>query len=282
MANPSATFGLTWDDSQLIIGCTRSARQLVIGTVNALNNAAKRLQQAEFAQVRSEFTIRKDGYFFGTTDRPGGVAARITAFASRPREKVPAGRLYSEVSVGHGSQASQRRTLLGLFERGGLRTPMTPGAKHIAAPITGSPARPTFGAGVPQPYTIAGLGFRAFRRGKLVKRRRKNRTVPETLFGEFGRLERSQLQQRDLQWKGKNRTFILLHTRAQSDGGIFQRIGPGRGDIIELYRFLKPFALRPDLHWLDLARTVGPGLLHEEIVAAADDAFAHNRAKGLV
>lgn len=275
------TFALTWDDSQLVKRFSRTEKQMVFGVVNALNQAAKTVQQAEFAHLRSDprFTIRKPQFFFGTEARPGGVAARITAFASVPRDRVPAGRLFAELSLAASSQSSQRRTLLPLFEQGGTRAPFTQGAKSVAVPITGGPARPTFASPVPQPFTFAGLAFRAYRRGEKLKVRRRSRNAPLTIFGEFGRLSREKLALRGLQWKGKQRTFILFHSIKAPFGGVFQRIGPGRDQIRLVYEFVHPFQLPADLGWLQTAREIAPGALHDAIEDQLVDIVVHNAGR---
>lgn len=271
---------MTFDDAALLKRFAATEKQLAFGVVNAINDAIKDLQQAEFARVRSEFTIRKPAFFFGSGGRIGGTAARITKFATVRDRRSGQSRAYAELAVQASSVSAQSRTLLQLFEAGGIRRPMTRSARAVAVPLTGRPARPTFASSVPQAFTFAGLGFRGFRRGKkLTKHRRGHTNVPETIFGEFGRVSRSQLTLGDVQWKGKNRTFILLHTMKSPEGGVFQRIGRERGSIIELYKFERPFALKARLGWIALAESLGPRLLHEHVQRQAADIIAHNAGR---
>ncbi len=272
---------LQWDDVQLIKRAEATEKQMVFGVVNGLRNAALRLQQSQFGLVRGEFMIRKPEFFFGTTARPGGAAARITAFPSVPRAKVPKGRLYAEISMSPSSQASQRRTLLPLFQTGGKRTPMTPGAKHVAVPLLGRPARPSVARGVPPQFTFAGLKFAAYSGGKRLKRKRQSgKEVDVGLVGEFGRVALPELGGRSrVQWKGQQRTFILTKTQKAPLGGVFQRIGPERGDIRMVYKFVDPFDLERRLHWLENAQRMGPTFLHDEIEKQAVDIVVHNAGK---
>ena len=89
----------------------------------------ERTQKAEFENVRAKFKVRKPGYFFGTDARAGGVAARISPFAS-----VGKNRPYGDVFVARAPDASsQRRLLLSVFERGGVKE-HTQGAASVAVP----------------------------------------------------------------------------------------------------------------------------------------------------
>jgi hypothetical protein len=252
---------LRYDDVQLVRRFTRTEKQMVYGVVNALNATAKRVQLAEFENVRKRFQIRKPEFFFGTADRPGGVAARISPFAS-----VKDGRLYAEVSVSAGSQAAQRRTLLGEFEQGGQRRPFTPGAAHVAVPIVGRPARPSISRPVPPAFTFAGLHFLPFRGGKRVRRKR--------IGGKLVDVGGTQ----PVQFRGRERTFIAKTPR-EPEGGVFQRFGPGRGDIREIYAFRRPFRLDTRLHWIETARATADAWLHEEMERQAVDIIKHNAGK---
>lgn len=274
------TFFVSYDDSELVRSFSRKEKQFVFGIVNAINKTAKRLQKAEFARVREEFHIRKPRFFFGTDARPGGVAARISPFAHVPNKRFTNGLLYAEVAVYPQDAAVQRRTLLPLFEAGGTRSPFVEGARASAAPITGRAARPTDDSSVPKEFTFTGLGFRGYRRGKLLKKKRRNHgQAPVTLFGEFGALMRSQLTLGGVQWKGKQRTFILQHSRLFPDGGVFQRFGPKPEDVRAIYKFLRPFPLKPRLRWLATAEALAPAWLHEAIEAESIDIITHNASK---
>lgn len=266
---------LSYDDTALFRRFKDYERKMAYGVVNAINNAAKRVQQAQFERVREEFQIRKPAYFFGTPARPGGVAARISPFAS-----VAKGRAYADISVSAGSLAAQRRTLLPLFEQGGERKPMTPGAKRIAVPLLGRPARPSIARTVPPQFTFAQLRFAAFHRGKRLRRRRRGgKTVDVGILGEYGRVGLP--ESGPIQWKGKQRTFILTSSRGAPDGGVFQRFGPKRGDVRMLYKFVKPFRLESRLRWIQNAQAIAPVWLREEVQRSLIDTIQHEARKAL-
>lgn len=216
------------------------------------NETLKLIQKTEFEHVEDRLIIRNRPFFFGSVDRPGGAAARITRFFS-----VRDGRPFGEVAIQASSQASQRTLLLGEFERGGgLRRPFTPGAKNVAVPITGRPARPSINRGVPPAFTIAGLKLKAYRGKRVVKRPGKSKT-PERGFGDSGAVVASFDRLNNVQWKGLQRTFVLTRTPGADHGGVFQRFGPERGDIREIYAFLPPFPLEDKLDWEPTAQLVG-------------------------
>lgn len=218
------------EPAQLLRRFDRYEKRLAYSVVNAIRKTLLHAQRELQPHVRGKFVIRKPKLFFGTPERPGGLAGKIEVFPS-----VRQSRPYGEIAVGTKLSTSKGGPVLfPLFESGGERKPVTPGATHVAAPLLGRPARPSIAAGVPPAFTIAGLKFRAFRGGKLQKRSNKTN---DTVFGEFGRLRLDRTTERAVQWKGLQRTYIV------SGAGIFQRIGPDREDTRMIYKFLKPFAL---------------------------------------
>lgn len=236
--------------TRLIRRLDKGEKRVAFAVVNALNRTAERIQQAEFEHVRSAFIIRKPAFFFGVPGRPGGAAARLR------RASVGKARPYAEVWAGASSQASARRTLLTGFERGAVRRPMTPGAKRVAVPLQGRPARPSIRRGVPPEFTFAGMQLRAYRGGrKLTRRTRSRRNAEIGVFGEFGRLRIPDAGSA-IQWKGRNRTFLLPSTRRAPGGGVFQRIGPKRGDIREIWSFIDPPKLDTRLRFVATAELV--------------------------
>lgn len=95
----------------------RADKKLAYATVNAINNAAKIIQQEERDHVKRVFHTRGDFVL--------KQAAVIKPFASVGKS-IP----YAEISVGR-----KDRFLLGEFEEGGERKPFTPGAKRVAIPF---------------------------------------------------------------------------------------------------------------------------------------------------
>jgi hypothetical protein len=232
-------------------------KRLAYAVVNALNNTGTRIQQAEEKHVRSKFQVRKADFFFGSPGRPGGVAAKLK------KASVGKSRPFAELFVGGTSKGGQ--LLLPEFEEGGTRRPFTPGAKQVAVPKLGSPARPSISRGVPPQFTFKGLKFRGFVRGKraALRRRRRGRTVNETVFGEFGRVRASSFTEaignKRVQWKGAERTFVVPEV------GVIQRIGPDRGDTRRIWGFGDPFPIDDRLDFVKTAVQVADQWFHEEM-----------------
>jgi hypothetical protein len=149
----------------------REAKRLAFSTAQALNETAKEIQTAERVNLDRKFTVRKAGFLYRLI--------KITAFAS-PRK----GRPFAEVAI----DPTKKRVLLSLFEKGGEKEPTK--GKSVAVPLTGGPARPSFGQPVQDEFTFRKLRFR--------RRRTKTGKV---------------------QWKGEKRTFIILGL------GVLQRVG---------------------------------------------------------
>jgi hypothetical protein len=169
--------------------------------------------------------------------------AAIIKFASVGRERYEA-----SISVGQ-----KKNLLLARFEGGGPRQPVK--GRTAAVPIIGGPARPSFAQSVPDPFAFAQLQLKPV--GGRSKRRAGNAVG---------------------QYKGAQRTFELPHTARAPEGGVFQRVGPGRGDIRLVYAFVrnqKPIDTR--LRFLPTGRdaalkTFGPAL-RSEVRASFEHAF---------
>jgi hypothetical protein len=234
-------------------GIRNGAKRFAYAIERGGNETLKLIQRSEFEHVEDRLTIRKPAFFFGTPLLPGGAAARITAFFS-----VKKARPFGEVAIQAPSLKSGRQLLLAEFEHGGVRRPfplLTPRAKHIAVPITGRPARPTFKGGVPPEFTIAALKITAFRGKKRVRRPGRKRRA-ERGFGDSGSTALPTFDRAGVQWKGLHRTFVLTHAAKAPFGGVFQRFGPARGDVRTLYAFEPPFPLEDRLDWEGVARRV--------------------------
>ncbi|HKQ57972.1 MAG TPA: hypothetical protein VJY35_08895 [Candidatus Eisenbacteria bacterium] len=239
-------------------------KRLAFAAVNALNKTGERIQQAEHARARKKFIIRKESFFFGSPGRPGGVAAKL--------KKASVGKARPFVEVIAGLEGDSSRLLYPTFEEGGTRKPFTRGAKKVAIPILGSPARPTVRSGVPPAFTFAGLKLRKYKRGKAVRRRRRGRTVGETVFQEFGRLNRNlgQAQESGVYWKGQQRTFLTPQ-------GVRQRIGPRREDTRMIWGFTDPFPIDTRLEFKKTALEVADQWFREEMERETVEALVRVR-----
>lgn len=232
------------DVAPLILRLRNGERRLAYAAVNAINATAKRVQLAEIENVREHFTIRKPTFFFGTPARPGGVAARIRPFAS-----VKQGRAYAEIAVQAPASrgAVARQTLLPMFEAGGKRPTFTPGAKQVAVPLVGGPARPQQAESVPRAFTFSALHFERSSSGK--------------------------------QFRGRQRTFIV--NRAGGGGAVLQRTGPGAEDVRTVYTFQPPPTLDRRLRWMATAQRVADVWFREEMEREAVKAVQFARGQGL-
>jgi hypothetical protein len=158
------------DSAQLILRLEHGQRRLAYAVVNAINNTAKRIQDAERRRVEEEFTVRKKEFM-------RREAAIIKPFAS-----VRQGRAYAEIAVGQ-----KPRLLLSAFERGAERKPFTPTATRVAEPVVGGPARPQFSEQVTPELRMGRLRFDRTKTG----RRRAGVTRTKTyLVPEVGIFQR--------------------------------------------------------------------------------------------
>lgn len=256
---------LDWRDSMLLSKIKGAANRLRWAVVLGTNAAIKEVQQAEYADMRKHFIVRKPEFFFGTPGMPGGAAGRVTMWAS-----ISQAVLYAELSVRASTFSGTRRLLLADYEEGGPREPFV--GKSVAVPMLGRPARPNIAREVPPQFTFAGLAFRPYRGTHLV-RRKKTSTWSGGIFGEFGRLDLSRTS--DYQWKGRERTFILMHSAREPFGGVFQRIGPGRGDIRLIYAFVRGMQLKKRLYFYEIARATAQPAFKKAMRREIDKAFQH-------
>lgn len=271
---------LRWDQSQLEVFAGQLPKRFAYASVNALRATQERIQQAEFDRARSVFHIRQQRFFFGTDRRVGGVAARLTV-----RPSVKKGIAYAEITGGSlpkgGDElSSYRRLLYGGFETGIERKPFTPGAKSVATPRTGGPARPTASSPITPELTFAKMRLQAFRGGKRLRRNTRSRkNLGVGLLGEYGRLG-SPTPDQAIQWKGKNRTFLLF-TRKHPLGEVLQRTGPGPGGLRLAWLFEPPFKLDNRLEFVKTAEKVAAQFFAEETERQVQDVLAHDVRKAL-
>lgn len=204
-------------------------RQLDYATANIVNAAALAAQVALRKRVRAAVTVRKPAFI----DRQIAV---IKPFASASQS-----RYFAVVSVG-----VAQRLFLADLEAGGLRRPTT-GAKAIAAPITGTPARPSFSTAQSFPPLIRRLGFK-----------------PQPSGGRARGRRRAALQKI---LEGSLETW-------QTSKGVFQRTGPHT--VRALYLFIRAARLRPALRWVQTARAAIEATVPVAARREVDLAFKHS------
>jgi hypothetical protein len=251
------------DATKLLRDLPKYERAVSYEVVGATNRTLDRVGAAVEKRVDDRFIIRNRKFWFGLPGRLGdGFAARIT------RASVGKNRPWGEVAIG---ETSKGGPFLGpRFERGGVKKPTTPGAKRVAAPITGRPARPSIARGIDPRFTFAGMKLTAFRGKKKLRRKRKGRTVDQGLLGEFGRAQIDQ-PVGAVQWKGKERTFLLPR-------GVVQRIGPDRDDYRTIWSFIAPPSIPADLRWEETAEREARRWFAEELDRGISSALTRVRS----
>lgn len=172
------------DSTELLLRMRNGHKRLAYAVVNAINDTAKLVQKTEREHVTGEFTIRNRAFI----ERE---AAIIKPFASVGKNKP-----YAEVAVG-GRSSGKPRLLLSIFERGGERKPVTPGAKSVAVPEVGGPARPSFQSPVPAEFHMRKLRFDRTKSGSVRKGPRVTRTYLIRGVGIFQRVKKSVKGQKD-------------------------------------------------------------------------------------
>ncbi len=261
---------LRMDVQRLVQRLGLTEKQLGYVAVNALNATAQRVVDAEREHLRAAFILRKAEFML----RQVAILKKASARDARP---------YAEIRVGTKLDTHKGgELLLASFEAGGARVPFTPGAKSVAVPLTGRPARPSISGPINPAYSFAGMHLVAYFRGKrLTKKRRGRKVVDVGLFGEYGRvsLPTPEASSSSIQWRGKNRTFLLPSTRKEPFGGVFQRIGTGRGDIREIWAFRRGLHLDDRLHFVDIAARIADEWLAEDMEHQVVDSVAHNAGK---
>ena len=208
----------------LLLRLENGQRRLAYAVVNAINATAKRIQASERRHIEQEFTLRKKEFVLRQ-------AAVIKPFAS-----VAHGRAYAEISVGQ-----KPRLLLSAFERGGERRPLTPGARRVAEPVVGGPARPRFAGPV----------------------------VPELRVGKL---------RFDLTKAGRRRaSAVRTKTYLVPEVGIFQRTGPKMSRLV--YAFTKGKKIAPRLRFVETAEQEALWF-RDEIERETISSIVHNRRIG--
>ena len=214
------------DSAALVLRLQNGERRLAYAVVNAINNTAKRIQEAERQRVERAFTIRKKDFM------------RREAAVIKPFANVREARPYAEIAVGQ-----KPRLLLSAFERGFEREPFTPGAKTVAEPVVGGPARPQFGEQVPPELLMRRLRFDRTKTG----RRRAGVT--------------------------NTKTYLIPKV------GIFQRISKDATRIV--YFFSRGQKIKPRLEFVATAQQEGQKWFGEEMERQVIEAIAHAKGSGL-
>jgi len=200
---------------------------------NSLNATARSIQREQRAGARGRLRVRKETFIM----RQISVISRGD-FAD-PRLHKYAVRLH----VGQ-----KERLLLSELEKGGTRKPFG-GGRRVGVPLTGGPARPSFGLPVQPGFTIKSLRLVKIQAGQ-VQKTKKGRSKRKRRDVQFAAHTTATGK---IQIKGARRTFVLKSTARAPQGGIYQRVGPGRDDIRLVYSLVQSPALKALLEWVRTA-----------------------------
>lgn len=198
-------------------------KNLAFSVAQALNETVKLIQTKIRQNVKARFKLRKTDFVLRRI--------KISAFAN-VRQQRP----YAVIEV-----EQKPRLLLGSFEEGEVREPFV--GKHVAVPVTGQAARPSWDQNVnARKYGFKALNFQQKDmrevNSKSNAKRKKNRANSKPY----------------MVWLGRQRTFILSKTRSSPFGGVFQRIGPKHDDIRMIYSFRGAMRLKKVLGFIQTAR----------------------------
>lgn len=189
-------------------------KKIPYATNNALTRTAKEVVDAERQALGREFQIRKPFVL---------SRVKITKY-SRAND------LWTRVAIDSNVQGG--KLLLAEFEEGGEKLPEA--GSELAVPLTGGPARPTFG-----------------------------QTLRPSLAYKALHMQRRTTKRGLTQYKGDKRTFVIAGV------GIFQRVAnksrgrrapkgeaqaPNRSGVVLLYRFKPEVPLRAQMHFVQTAR----------------------------
>ena len=249
----SAIIEVEIDAAKTLALLRNGGKRMAYAVVNAINGAAKDVQAAERDRVQHEFTVRKSEFVM----RQAAVIKGVTGsgFAS-----VGAGRFEARIAVGQ-----KPRLLLSGFEEGDERRPVK--GKNVGVPRTGGPARPAVGASVRSEFTFSNLALRKqTSSGGMSKRKRRSSAKVKAHVTAKGKV----------QWKGTQRTFLLTETKKAPLGGVFQRVGPGRGDIRLVYTFTPPMRLKARLKFIETGRKIAEQRLPERLREEVNKSLAYN------
>ena len=274
---------LSLNTRQLEFFAQRLPRVLAYCSQEALNNTMKNwVQPAVFERTRATFQIRVPKFFFGTDKQKGGVAGRITAFASvkdaRPFAELTGGIMSTKLP-----EADRHRGILfSYFETGGTRRPFTPGAKSVAEPVKGA-ARPSWPEKVLPQYKFSALQLRPWYKppGSAIPGRKGKHPVKQSRLPlpAGRRATPGYYAIPGIQWKGRLGTFVKF-TPKLPHGGVFQRDPSNpKAPPRLLWAFDPPFPLKAKLNWVEAAREAAVKHFNEEMEKKLDERLKHEASR---
>lgn len=218
----------------------------------AINDTLREVQREERARVQSTFTLRKPEFVLRE--------AAILRFA-KPADANMQGKAF----VGQ-----KRRMILSSFEKGGSRKAamaaagVTSNGRRSAVPLKGGPARRTFASSVPRELQYTALKLRPDR-GRGARRKRSAGAMAQSSAVAI---------------KGQQRTFVLRSTKKQPEGGVYQRVGPKRGDIRLVYAFVPNLMVPKKLDFVRTAKAVTMQVFGRNLRSQVDRSMVFHLRKG--
>lgn len=224
-------------------------KNLAFSVAQALRETALTIQKKIRLHIAKAFKLRKSSSYnqYWILDQ-----IKITTWPN-----VRQNRPYAVIQVNDKNKG--RALLLGTFEEGGTKGPAL--GRHIAVPITGGAARPSWEQSVnTRKYGFAALNFQQKTYGQLGAdswKGRKRAAHPRKPKPPGPHAAESV-------WVGRSGAFMLPKTGRSAYGGVYQRTEAGRDGIKMLYSFRPSAALKKSLGFIDTARATYAADFQEE------------------
>lgn len=249
------------NDAEVLLSLKNGGKRMAYAISNAIRSSLLGAQKAVHNGVRDRFTVRSNFVIQQSAvikGRSGG-----SGFPSPTRLE------------GRFTTGDKPRLLLGKFEDGQLRTPFTPGAKHVAVPMIGNAARPTKKSKVPSRFYFSNLRLSSSTPSDKPTTANAKLKRPKKSLA----LVRHVTKRGKTQWKGTSRTFLLTHTKRAPQGGVFQRVGPAKSDIRLIWSFQTPFKLPQILKYDETARRYVEAVFNQFLIEEVNKTLAFNKSK---
>ena len=234
----------------------KQIKNLAYSVQQALNDTALQVQARIQGDLRAKFRLRKPANQKGWAGAQSEYSAATGDSPSRSEQSwlvkqikvftfanVKKGKLYAEVGIGQ-----RPRLLLSMFETGGMREPAK--GKNVAVPNPDVARDGSINKQVSPKYMYKAL--------KMKKYKTKSEYITTKYKKKYGVIvKKYKSKESKVQRKGLERTFMINKPTAKLKmGGIYQRVGPKRGDIRVVYSFQKAFRIRKTLNFINQSKEV--------------------------
>jgi hypothetical protein len=241
--------------AETLLALRNGGKRMAFAISNAIRTSLLGAQAEVRKHVEQQFIVRRAAFVM----REAAVIRGAGGGSGFPSTMRLEGRFQT---------GEKERFLLGGFETGELRRPFTPGAKHVAVPTRGGPARPTPASKIPQRFQFSDLALRAktTKATSTSTRRRKSLELKKHITSGG-----------KTQYKGASRTFLLTHAKKAPFGGVYQRVGAGRDDIRLVYSFQTPRNLPAVLKYDETARRYVEATFESFLIAEVAASFEFHK-----